>query len=147
MEGKAGLVTGAAAGVGRACALRLAAEGAAVVVADLESARTGGEEIVAEIVAAGGTAAFVPCDVTREEDDKALVADVVGRFGTLDYAVNNAGVAYHGLVADTPTEEFDRVIAVNLRGTFLGMKHEIRQMLAAGGGSIVNTASTRACTR
>jgi NAD(P)-dependent dehydrogenase (short-subunit alcohol dehydrogenase family) len=136
LAGKSGLVTGAASGIGRACAVRLGAEGASVVVSDLESSHAGGDETVAMVEAAGGAAVFFACDVAREEDDEALVAHVVELFG-----VNNAGIAVHGLFADTTTEDFDRVIAVNLRGTFLGMKHQIRQMLRGGGGSIVNTAS------
>ena len=141
MAGKAGLVTGAASGIGRACAIRFGREGAAVIVADLESSRAGGEETVSLIEAAGGTAVFFPCDVVREEENEALVAHTVEQFGKLDYAVNNAGIGVHALLADTPTEDFDRTIAVNLRGTFLGMKHQIRQMLRNGGGSIVNMAS------
>lgn len=141
LAGRAGLVTGAASGIGRACALRLARDGAAVVVADLERAREGGEETVAAIEAAGGEAAFFPCDVAEETDDAALVDFVVERFGRLDFAVNNAGIGVHALLADTSTEDFDRVIAVNLRGAFLGMKHQIRRMLRDGGGAIVNTSS------
>jgi NAD(P)-dependent dehydrogenase (short-subunit alcohol dehydrogenase family) len=141
MDGKAGLVTGAASGIGRACAIRFAQEGAAVVVADLERARAGGEETVAAIRDAGGEAEFFACDVARAEDDEALVRFVVERFGRLDYAHNNAGIGVHKLLADTEDDEFDRVIAVNLRGTFLGMKHQIRAMLPGGGGAIVNTSS------
>jgi NAD(P)-dependent dehydrogenase (short-subunit alcohol dehydrogenase family) len=134
LPGRAGLVTGAAAGIGRACAIRLGAEGGLVVVSDLESARAGGEETVAAGRAAGGTADFHPCDVREEGDCEALVARVVELHGRLDFAVNNAGVAYHGLFADTPTEEFDRVLAVNLRGVFVCMQ-------VNGGGAIVNMAS------
>jgi NAD(P)-dependent dehydrogenase (short-subunit alcohol dehydrogenase family) len=141
MDGKAGLVTGAASGIGRACAMRFGQESAAVVVSDLENARAGGEETVAQIVAAGGTAEFFPCDVALEEDNEELVTYVVERFGGLDFAHNNAGIGVHALLADTSAEDFDRTIAVNLRGTFLGMKHQIRQMLAGGGGAIVNMSS------
>jgi NAD(P)-dependent dehydrogenase (short-subunit alcohol dehydrogenase family) len=141
MTGKVGLVTGAASGIGRACAVRFAAEGAAVVVADLESARRGGEQTVQTISDAGGRAEYFPCDISRAEDNEALVAHVVTRFGRLDFAHNNAGIGVHALLADTEDEDFDRVVAVNLRGTFLGMKHQIRQMLHNGGGAIVNTAS------
>ncbi|MGH2934739.1 MAG: SDR family NAD(P)-dependent oxidoreductase [Gaiellaceae bacterium] len=141
VPGKAGLVSGAAAGIGRACAIRLGAEGGLVVVSDLESSRAGGEQTVATIRGAGGTAAFFPCDVSVEDDCEALVAHVVELHGRLDFAVNNAGVAFHGLFADTPTEDFDRVLAVDLRGVFVGMKHQIRQMLRNGGGAIVNMAS------
>ncbi|HTX31533.1 MAG TPA: SDR family oxidoreductase [Solirubrobacteraceae bacterium] len=144
MTGKAGLVTGAASGIGRACAIRFAAEGAAVVAADLESARDGGEETVRLIRDAGGEAEFFACDVSRAEDNAALAAHVVGRHGRLDFAHNNAGIGVHRLLHETPDEDFDRVIGVNLRGTFLGMKHQIRQMLAnpePTGGAIVNTSS------
>jgi NAD(P)-dependent dehydrogenase (short-subunit alcohol dehydrogenase family) len=141
MAGKAGLVTGAASGIGRACAVRFAAEGAAVVVADLESARPGGEQTVRTITDAGGRAEYFACDVSRAEDNRALVAHVVARYGRLNFAHNNAGIGVHALLADTEDEDFDRVVAVNLRGTFLGMKHQIRQMRDNGGGAIVNTAS------
>jgi NAD(P)-dependent dehydrogenase (short-subunit alcohol dehydrogenase family) len=144
MDGKAGLVTGAASGIGRACAIRFAREGAAVVVADLEGARAGGEETVRAIVEGGGEAEFVPCDVASAVDNEALVAHVVRRFDRLDFAHNNAGIGVHRLLHETDDKDFDRVIAVNLRGTFLGMKHQIRAMLANQGptrGAIVNTSS------
>ncbi len=141
MEGKAGLVTGAASGIGRACAIRFAREGASVIVADLESARAGGEQTVHEIAERGGQAEFFPCDVASSADNEALVARVAERFGRLDFAHNNAGIGVHCPLHETTDEDFDRVIAVNLRGTFLGMKHQIKQMLAGGGGAIVNTSS------
>jgi NAD(P)-dependent dehydrogenase (short-subunit alcohol dehydrogenase family) len=142
LDGKAGLVTGGASGIGRACAVRFAAEGASVIVADLDQARAGGEETVAAIEAAGGHAEFFACDVASGPDNEALVARVVERYGRLDFAHNNAGIGIHALIHETSDEDFDRTIAVNLRSTFLGMKHEIRQMLAAGGGgAIVNTSS------
>jgi NAD(P)-dependent dehydrogenase (short-subunit alcohol dehydrogenase family) len=142
LTGKAGLVTGAASGIGRASAVRMAAEGASVLVADLESAREGGEQTVAMITDAGGDAEFVACDVSRAADHRALVRRAVDRFGRLDIAHNNAGIGGSGgRLADISDEDFDRVIAVNLRGVFLGMKHQIRQMLLGGAGAIVNTAS------
>jgi NAD(P)-dependent dehydrogenase (short-subunit alcohol dehydrogenase family) len=141
MDGKAGLVTGAASGIGRACALRFAEEGASVVVADLETSRAGGEETVRMISDAGGRAEFFACDVASSADNEALVARVVESFGRLDFAHNNAGIGVHALLADTSDQDFDRVIAVNLRGTFLGMKFQIREMLGSGGGAIVNTSS------
>jgi NAD(P)-dependent dehydrogenase (short-subunit alcohol dehydrogenase family) len=141
MQGKVGLVTGAASGIGRACAVRFAAEGATVLVADLESAREGGEATVDAIAQAGGDAEFIPCDVARAEDHERLVAHAVQTRGRLDFAHNNAGIGVHRLLHETADEDFDRVIAVNLRGTFLGMKHQIKQMLSQGGGAIVNTSS------
>lgn len=144
MEGKAGLVTGAASGIGRACALRFAQEGAAVVVADLPGAVEGAEETVEQIRAAGGQAEFFPCDVASAAANDGLVAHVVRRFGRLDFAHNNAGIGVHRLLHETSDEDFDRVIAVNLRGTFLGMKHQIRAMLdndMPNRGTIVNTSS------
>jgi NAD(P)-dependent dehydrogenase (short-subunit alcohol dehydrogenase family) len=141
MQGKVGLVTGAASGIGRACAVRFAAEGATVLVADLESAREGGEATVDAIAQAGGDAEFIPCDVARAEDHERLVAHAVQTRGRLDFAHNNAGIGVHRLLHETADEDFDRDIAVNLRGTFLGMKHQIKQMLSQGGGAIVNTSS------
>jgi NAD(P)-dependent dehydrogenase (short-subunit alcohol dehydrogenase family) len=143
MKGRAGLVTGAASGIGRACAIRFAREGAAVIVADLESSGEGAGQTVREIVRAGGEAEFFACDVSRSADNEALVARVVERYGRLDFAHNNAGIGIHRLLHETSEEDFDRVIAVNLRGTFLGMKHQIAQMLRndAPQGSIVNTSS------
>lgn len=144
MEGKAGLVTGAASGIGRACAVSFAREGAAVIVADLEAAQSGGEQTVEQIVRAGGRAEFVACDVSSADDSSALVGHVIGRFGRLDFAHNNAGIGVHCLLHETSEEDFDRVIAVNLRGTFLGMKHQIAAMLENDPptrGAIVNTSS------
>jgi NAD(P)-dependent dehydrogenase (short-subunit alcohol dehydrogenase family) len=142
VEGKAGLVTGAAGGIGRATALALAREGAAgVVVNDLESRQGDGEETVRLIEEAGGQARFVAGDVTRPSDQQALVAATVEAFGRLDFAHNNAGVEYHATIPETEEAEFDRILAVNLKGVWLGMKYQIPQMLSQGAGAIVNTAS------
>jgi NAD(P)-dependent dehydrogenase (short-subunit alcohol dehydrogenase family) len=142
VEGKAGLVTGAAGGIGRATALALAREGAAgIVVNDLESRRADGEETVRLIDEAGGRAQFVAADVTQASEQHALVAATVEAFGRLDFAHNNAGVEYHATIPETEESEFDRIIEVNLKGVWLGMKYQIPQMLAQGGGAIVNTAS------
>jgi NAD(P)-dependent dehydrogenase (short-subunit alcohol dehydrogenase family) len=142
LEGKAGLVTGAAGGIGRATAITLAREGAAgVVVNDLESRRADGEETLRLVEEAGGRARFVAGDVTRAADQEALVAATVEAYGRLDFAHNNAGIEYHATIAETDESEFDRIVAVNLKGVWLGMKFQIPQMLAQGGGAIVNTAS------
>jgi len=136
--GKVALVTGAGSGIGRASALAFAALGALTVVAP-----EGGEVTVRMIRDAGGKATFIPADVSRPEDVVALVRGAVERYGRLDCAHNNAGIAGPSAqpFVDYPDELFDRVIAVNLKGVWFCLKEEIRQMLAQGGGAIVNTAS------
>ena len=137
---KVALVTGAASGIGRATALAFAREGAAVAVADVTE--PAGNETVALIQKAGGTAKFFRCDVSKDADVEKLVRDVVGAFGRLDFAHNNAGIeGKQAKTADCTEETWDRTIAVNLKGVWLCMKHEIPQMLKQGGGAIVNTAS------
>ena len=140
LDGKVAIVTGGSAGIGRATALALAGDGAAVVVADLEG--TGGEDVVASIEGAGGTARFVAVDVAEDEQCAALVTRCVDELGGLDVAFNNAGT--EGVAA--PTHECDpqnwnRTIAVNLTGVWQCMRHEIPAMLERGGGSIVNCSS------
>jgi NAD(P)-dependent dehydrogenase (short-subunit alcohol dehydrogenase family) len=142
VEGKAGLVTGAAGGIGRATALALAREGAAgVLVTDLEAKQAEGEETVRLIEETGGRARFVAGDVTSASDQEALVAATVEAFGRLDFAHNNAGIEYHATIPETDEAEFDRILGVNLKGVWLGMKYQIPQMRSQGGGAIVNTAS------
>jgi NAD(P)-dependent dehydrogenase (short-subunit alcohol dehydrogenase family) len=142
VEGKAGLVTGSAGGIGRATALALAREGAAgVLVTDLPSRREDGEETVRLIEQEGGHAVFVAGDVSVGADCEAVVRQTVAAFGHLDFAHNNAGVELQATTVDTEEADWDKVIAVNLKGVWLGMKHQIRHMLEHGGGSIVNTAS------
>ena len=139
--GKAGLVSGAAGGIGRAAAIAFAREGAKVVVADIEAMRPQALETVALIEAAGGTAIFVPTDVAKAQDAEALVAATVASFGSLDFAFNNAGVLTTGFTADVEEADFDRIISIDLKGVWLAMKYEILYMKAHGGGAIVNTAS------
>ena len=134
------LVTGAGSGIGRAIALGLAAEGARVVVSDLDEA--GGAETVAAIEKSGGTAIFVRADVSKPEEGAALVESAVKELGALHVAVNNAGIGGPTAPAgDYPIDGWDRVIAINLSGVFYGMRHQIPALLDSGGGSIVNVAS------
>jgi NAD(P)-dependent dehydrogenase (short-subunit alcohol dehydrogenase family) len=136
------LVTGGSSGIGRAAALAFAKEGARVVVADVTAA---GEETVAQIRAGAGDAAFVRADVSSASEVAAIVQRAVRHYGGLDAAFNNAGI--EGKMAptvDCTEENFDRTIAVNLKGIFLCMKHEIPEMLKRGGGAIVNNASVAA---
>ena len=134
------IVTGGGSGIGRATALEFAAEGGSVVVADHN--RVLGEETVALIRDSGADAAFVDVDVSQDESVKAMVAFAVARRGRLDVAFNNAGINVAGpRMADIEERDFDRIMAVNLKGVFLCMKHEINAMLRTGGGSIINTAS------
>ncbi|MBG4803505.1 SDR family oxidoreductase [Pseudomonas aeruginosa] len=140
LSGQVALVTGGAAGIGRATALAFAAAGGKVVVADLDSA--GGEGTVEAIRQAGGEALFIRCDVTRDAEVKALVEGCAAAYGRLDYAFNNAGIEIEqGKLADGNEAEFDAIMAVNVKGVWLCMKHQIPLMLAQGGGAIVNTAS------
>ncbi len=139
-SGKVALVTGAAGGIGRATALAFAAEGIAVVVSDVDAA--GGEGTVELIRKAGGEAGFIRCNVAVEEEVQALMAAIKERHGRLDYAVNNAGIeGKKERVADYALDEYEKIMAVNVRGVLLSMKHELPLMVAQGGGVIVNTAS------
>ncbi len=139
MEGKIAIVTGGAGGIGSAICRLFAAEGAKVAVADIDP--EGGASVVNEIAKAGGEALFVELDVTREEDWERAVSITVDRFGGLNVLVNNAGAYSPELVADTPLETWERIMAVNATGTFLGSKHAIPEMKKSGGGSIVNMSS------
>jgi NAD(P)-dependent dehydrogenase (short-subunit alcohol dehydrogenase family) len=138
--GRVALVTGAASGIGRASALAFARAGACVVVADLDAA--GGRDTVEQIADLDREAEFVAVDVTDEAQVEALVARTIFRFGRLDYAHNTAGIgAPPAPLHESDRGAFDRVLAVNLTGVFLCLKHEARWMLEHGGGAIVNTAS------
>ena len=138
--GKVAFVTGAASGIGRATALAFAHEGASVVVADISEQRV--RETARMIEEAGGRALAVACDVTRTEDVKAALEQTIETFGRLDAAFNNAGVENEVKpMAEVTEEEWDRIVAINLRGVFLCMKYEVPLMLEQGGGAIVNTSS------
>jgi NAD(P)-dependent dehydrogenase (short-subunit alcohol dehydrogenase family) len=138
--GKVAFVTGAGTGIGRATALAFAREGAGVVAGDLSEQDN--RETARMIKEAGGRALAVGCDVRRTEDVKAALDKTVDALGRLDVAFNNAGVENEiKEAADVTEEEWDRIIAVNLRGVFLCMKYEVPLMLRQGGGAIVNTSS------
>jgi 3(or 17)beta-hydroxysteroid dehydrogenase len=136
LAGKAAFITGAASGLGRAMAVAFAAEGARVAVADIDEAR--GRAVAQSI---GAPALFLAHDVTSEEQWVANLAEAVRAFGRLDSLVNNAGNGTRGSVEATSLEEWRRVHAVNLDGPFLGCKHAVPLIAAAGGGAIVNISS------
>jgi NAD(P)-dependent dehydrogenase (short-subunit alcohol dehydrogenase family) len=142
VEGKSGLVTGAAGGIGRATAIALAREGASVLVTDLPARTEDGEETVRLITQAGGRATFLAGDVTVDADARAAVDATVEAFGRLDFAHNNAGIELQATLTGTTEPEWDAVMSVNVKGVWLGCRHQIDRMVAqGGGGSIVNTAS------
>jgi NAD(P)-dependent dehydrogenase (short-subunit alcohol dehydrogenase family) len=139
VEGKVALVTGGASGIGRGCAEKLAAEGAVVVITDVQDAKGG--EVVAAIQKAGGKAEYLHHDVTDEGAWENVVGQVKARHGRLDILVNNAGIGLAGSVVDMSLADWRRQNAVNLDGVFLGVKHSIPLMRAGGGGSIINMSS------
>ena len=141
MTAKTALVTGAGSGIGRAVALAFATEGAAVMVGEIDGAAA--NETVELIHRGGGEAAYRQCDVSKNGDVEDLVEETIREFGRLDYACNVAGIhnsAREALV-EADEETWDRIIATNLKGVFLCMKHEVRAMLPQGHGVIVNMAS------
>jgi NAD(P)-dependent dehydrogenase (short-subunit alcohol dehydrogenase family) len=145
-QGRVALVTGGASGMGRAAARLFAKEGASVIVST-DSNIKGGEETVKLIESAGGQAAFAKCDVANAAEVEAMVGKAVDLFGGLHYAFNNAGIGPDGNrfplvhVAECPEEIWDRTLDVNLKGIFLCMKYELRQMLKQKYGAIVNNSS------
>lgn len=142
LEAKVSIVTGASTGIGRRTALDFAAAGARVALADI--AVEAGEELAQEIIRLGGAAVFIKTDVSKTEDVARLVDLVVGHFGKLDCAFNNAGIAPRGAaIADMGEADWDRTIAINLKGVWACLKYECAQMMRQGhGGAIVNTSST-----
>ena len=141
LDGNVSIITGGGSGMGRVAAELFAKEGASVVVADFSEAA--GEAAVAAVVAAGGKASFVKVDVSSEDDARAMVQHAVAMYGRVDTLYNNAGImpeADHSVI-DTDVPTWDKVMAVNVRGVFLGCKHAIPQMLEQGSGSIINVAS------
>ena len=138
--GKVAFVTGAGSGMGRTTALAFAREGASVGLADVSDQGT--QETARMIEELGRRSLAVRCDVTRSEDVQAALNQAVGAFGRLDVAFNNAGAEQEpGVTADVTEEEWDRILAINLRSVFLCMKYEIPLMLEHGGGAIVNNSS------
>ena len=138
LQGKVAIVTGGASGIGEAAARLFAAEGANVVIADMQD--DNGRRVETALGAAG---LYVRTDVSRSADVESLVHQAVAKFGLLDILFNNAGVVVVGpTIIDLSEEQFDRLISINLKGVWLGMKHAIPEMIKSGGGSIVNTAST-----
>ncbi len=139
VAGRVAIITGGASGIGRACAERLAGEGAAVVITDIQDDL--GKQVAVGIEAAGGTAQFLHHDVTSEDEWITVVALVVEQHGRLDVLVNNAGIGIGGSIVEMSLEDWRRQMAINLDGVFLGMKHCIPPMRDSGGGSIVNMSS------
>src|SRR5882672_1430632 len=135
-------ITGATSGIGRAAALQFAAEGGKVAFCGRREAL--GAEVEHQIKAAGGEALYIKADVLREDEVKAFIDRTVAHYGKLDIAFNNAGITIEKPVHQYSAEEWDRVLGTNLRGVFLALKYEIPPMLAAGGGTIVVTASSNA---
>jgi NAD(P)-dependent dehydrogenase (short-subunit alcohol dehydrogenase family) len=141
--GKVALISGAGSGIGRATAIALGRNGANVVVTDIDP--TSGGETVALIAAAGGVATYRHCDIAVADDHRDAVAFAEATYGGLDYGFNNAGaVAPKSPVAETASEQFDLITAMNVRGLWAAMHHQIEAMLRRGGGAIVNNASTLA---
>jgi NAD(P)-dependent dehydrogenase (short-subunit alcohol dehydrogenase family) len=139
LTGRRALITGGASGIGRATALLFAREGAAVSVVDVDEA--GGQAVAQMIVDEGGQAISVRCDVTQAEDCQRAVQQTVDELGGLDILFNNAGIIRRATVIDMTEEEWDRVLAVNVKSIFLLSKYAIPVMTQAGGGVIINTAS------
>jgi cyclopentanol dehydrogenase len=140
LDGKVALISGGARGQGAVEARMFVREGATVVFGDVLD--TDGTKVEAEIRALGGQATYVHLDVTREADWRAAVATAVQAYGQLNVLVNNAGILFRSKIEDTSEDDWDRIMAVNVKGVFLGTKCAIPAMRQSGGGSIVNISST-----
>lgn len=140
LENQTAIVTGAGSGIGRSAAIYYAAEGAKVVVSDIDEA--GGNETVALIKKNSGEAIFVKADISKPAENEALAKSAVKKYGTLNIAFNNAGIRGPSApVGEYPVDGWDKVISTNLSGVFYGMRYQIPEMLKSGGGVIVNMAS------
>jgi meso-butanediol dehydrogenase / (S,S)-butanediol dehydrogenase / diacetyl reductase len=142
LEGKKAIITGAATGIGRASALLFAEHGASVVVADINQEK--GQAVVGEIISAGGEACFIYADLVKADSVESMVTETVQKYGQVDILYNNAGVNLFARLTDTQEEDWDRVMAVNVKGVYLCCKYAIPAMKANGGGVIINTASAAA---
>ncbi len=141
-DGKVVVVTGAAMGIGRACAEAFAAEGGSVVIGDINEAKR--EETVSAIRASGGQATSVHCDVRSAADVQNLIKTAADSFGGVDVLFNSAGVVRYGTVEELTEDDWDFQVGINLKGSFFTCKYAIPEMRKRGGGSIVNTASVQA---
>ena len=139
LKDKVAIITGATFGIGRATALLFAREGAWVVAVG----RTveAGNSLIEEIKAEGGEASFIRSDVSNTADVQRMIAGTIDTYGKLDVLFNNAGIVTWGKLADEPEEDWDRCIAINLKGVFLGVKYAVPEMIKGGGGSIINNSS------
>src|SRR5215471_5407163 len=140
LDGKVALISGGARGQGAAEGRLFAREGARVVLGDIIDDE--GKKVEAAIRAAGGEATYVHLNVTREADWRSAVATTVQRYGKLTVLVNNAGILFRAKIEETAEDDWDRIMAVNVKGVFLGTKAAIPAMRQAGGGSIINISST-----
>ena len=139
VEGKIAFITGGGSGMGREHAILMAEEGASVIVTDVNEA--GGRETIAMINAKGGQSLFINFDVSSEAAWQAAVNQAVSTFGRVDILVNNAGIFMVKMIADTSSEDLDRMLNINVKGVFYGCKHILPAMQKAGGGSIINISS------
>jgi NAD(P)-dependent dehydrogenase (short-subunit alcohol dehydrogenase family) len=144
LQGKVAIITGAASGIGRASAIAFAREGARVVVVDIDEHN--GAETVAKINAEGNKAFFATADVCNEAEVKRVVEIVIARWGRIDILFNNAGVVLVKPLEEMTGDEWDRVMAVNVKAAFLAIKHCVPHMRRAGGGAILNTGSIASFT-